>query len=156
MNFYNIEEKSKNYEITFSVLIKLHYLMLKIRMMETSMHDKILTCIVSEHNYHPTKICFNLIKFKKSQKIITESKQQTTCKDESERVRCCEFISFESTCDHEGKSETIKWEEYLVGHFIEESECVSNEQNPNNKISDSSYPNVFERYVSKLKSMYLI
>lgn len=74
IEFYNIEEKSKNNKVTFSVLIELHDLMLKIRMMQTSMHDKILTCIVSKHNYHPTKISFNLIKFEESQKIITETK----------------------------------------------------------------------------------
>lgn len=120
------------------------------------MHDKILTCIISEHNYHPTKICLNLVKFKESQKIITESKQQTTRKDKSERVRCCEFISFESTCDHKGKSESIKREEYLIWHFIEEGKCISNEQKPNNKISDSSYPNIFGSNVPKLELMYLI
>lgn len=42
-----LEEKSKDNKVTFSILIELHNLMLEVRMMKTSMHNKILTCIVS-------------------------------------------------------------------------------------------------------------
>lgn len=117
--------------------------MLQIGVMQASVHDEVLSGVIGEHNEHSSKICFDVIELEKAEQVITDGKEQTSCQYEAKGVGGGELVSFECGGEHECECDSIEREEEFVGHFIEQCIGVGEEQQPDDDIGDSSYPDVF-------------
>lgn len=71
---------------------------MQVALVQSSMHDEVLTSVVGEHDDCSTEVGFEGIEFEKGKQIVWDSKQNYSYEDKEKRWPAGGFISFQG--DH--------------------------------------------------------